>query len=38
MVVTEKQTVYIRTTIRYMRKKYCFGMDAHEARRLGRAR
>jgi len=37
MVVTEKKTVYIRTTIRYMRKKNYFGMDAHEAGRLGRA-
>ena len=36
MVVTEKKTVYIRTTIRYVKKNY-FGMDAHETGRLGRA-
>jgi hypothetical protein len=35
MVVTEKKTVYIRTTIRYMRKKNYFGVDAYEAGRLG---
>jgi len=33
----EKKTVYIRTTIRYMRNKNFFGMDARETGRLGRA-
>jgi hypothetical protein len=37
MGITVKKTVYIRTTIRYMRKKNYFGMNAHEAGRFGRA-
>ena len=37
MVVTEKKTVYIRTTIQCMRNKNFFGMNAHEAGRFGRA-
>jgi len=34
MGITEKKTVYIRNTIRYIRKKNRFGMDAHEIGRL----